>query len=75
MKAINAYLPLIDLACPKFFKQELVQYCIAPNIPDQWHLTFRLSQGHLAATVQDASIVLEEIEQDNLKKKKKESNN
>ena len=75
MKAINVYLPLIDAACPKFTKQELVQHRIAPNIPDQWRLTFQLSRGHLAATVQDASIVLEELECDKLKKKKKESNN
>ena len=40
MKAIHAYLPLIDVACPKFTKQELVQHCITPNIPNQWWLTF-----------------------------------
>ena len=75
MKAINAYLPLTDTNCPKFTEWELMQYCIAPNIPDQWRLAFWLSRGHLAATVQDASIVLEELERDKLKKKKRENNN
>ena len=75
MEAINAYLPLIDAYRPKFLERDLVQYCIAPNIPDQWRLTFWLRQGHLDATVQDAFIILEELEREELKKKKKESNN
>ena len=75
LKALNAYLPLLDAAHPKFTDQELVQHCIAPNIPDQWTLNFRLARGHLAGTVLEASGILEEIERDKLKSKKKETSN
>ena len=69
LKTINNYLTVMDPDRQPYTEQQLVEYCIAPNIPHEWALNFRLARGHLSQTTRDAVDIMEEIEMAEPKKK------
>ena len=55
MKTINNYIPYMGRNVNRFTEEQLVRYCITPNIPHTWKKDFKLGGGHMLQNTNEAA--------------------
>ena len=55
MKTINNYIPYMGINVSRFTEEQLVRYCITPNIPLTWRKDFKLGRSHMLQSTNKAA--------------------